>query len=280
MKRAGETEVPTLVPDGGEEETREIPAAYLVRKYNGSYAKLRALRPSEGAIDKSGFTVVKTVLTKKPGGQGLLTITYAKSNERSWEGVDTRPVKDVIRIGWERVQRPLRTHPKFAAIGDITTWAQVDAWEKEDDYDLKSTYQYRVPSRDTTTKKWLHDEFGEPVYEIRTVSASLQKYCDRRLKGVESWDDFRPVVRRIRVYSVEPSTGACGSISTTCPRSISGYVFMKVADDITNEGQKGMWTRSEAWEGAAAFDALLYGSEEVAGKAPPLPKRGGRAASK
>jgi hypothetical protein len=261
MKRVGETEVPTIAPDGGEEEIIESNSASLVRQFNGSYRKLRAMRPAYGKLAPDGYRVSRTSLKNKPGGQGVLTVTYSKPAQPGGDGMDTGLLKDVIWISWERVSRPLRQHPKFATTGDGTTWAQVDAWEKEEDATLRAAYKYRVPTRDAETGKWLHDEDGYPLYTTMDVSASMHLYCSKRLKGIETYDDYRPVVRRVRVYSFEPTTGGCGQI-TTLPIPISGlsdYTFLKAGDETTDQGQKGKWTRTEVWEGSVSIDEDLYG---------------------
>lgn len=263
MKRVGITETPTLIPDGGEEETRELNSVTRVNAWGGSYEKLKRMRPVEGTLDKSGYAVMKTALKKKPAGQGLLTIYYTKIIVRQPEFQSAVAVRDVIRVRWERIQRPLRLHPKFQAIGDATTWAAVDAWEKEDDAELKGTYKYRVPLRDPTTNKWLHDENNEPLYDVKDVSASLHKYCLRRLNGVDSYDTFRPIVSRVRVYARMPTPGGLGTAPATAPIAISGFEFMKTEDSLTDEGRKNYWVQTESWEGATEYDTLLYGTEGV-----------------
>jgi hypothetical protein len=262
MKRVGITETPTLAPEG-QEENDELTVLNRVRVWNGSLAKLRAVKPVPGTVDASGYTVIKSSLKSKAAGQGVLTVTISKQIDRLTVGLSAGPVKDTFNIAWARAQRPLKQHPRWETI-DTTTWAAADAWEREEDYSLRSDYKYRVPSRDENGK-WLHDEDGLPVYDVLEVSASIHDYCDKRMKGVESWDDFNPVVTRTRVYRYEPETGDCGKIST-CPKPIGGYVFLKVSDNLSNQGNRGMWSRTESWEGYEAIDEDLYSAAAAAAR--------------
>lgn len=288
MKRAGETEALTLLPDEGEEETREVSLKGLVRRWHGSYAACRAARPAEGSANKESYRVVKTVLKRKRGGQGELHVYFSKQVV-SVQGSAVTAVRDTFVKRWDRTARPLRQHKKWAAFTS-TQWSQIDAWEKGDDPELKKLYKYRTPKVDATTGKWEHDATtGEPLYDIGEISVGetlMRLYCDKRLNGQETFTDFHPVVTRVRVYTDgEPEGGNCGKIAPStgdnaCPRPITGYTFLKVQDDITNQGAGGAWSRTEAWEGYEAIDADLY--EATAGARSPRPaaanrrKAGGR----
>jgi hypothetical protein len=271
VKRVGITETPTLSPDG-QEEIDELSAQTLVRQWNGAYPQLKAMKPVPGSLTKDGFTVIKANLKSKPGGQGLLTVTVSKAVLRAAPGLSAGPMKTTYAINWERTQRPLRQHPLWATI-DATTWAGVDAWENEDDWALKEAYQYRVPSR-SLSGTWEHDENGQPVYEIRDVSGSVHDFCDLRLKGIDSFDDFHPVVKRTRIYRYEPTTGGCGLIEES-PKPMSGYTWLKTGDDASDQGGRGMWTRVETWEGYKSIETTLYTPAPASlRKAPAARKKG------
>lgn len=274
MKRGGETERLTLVPDGGEEDTREISQRSLTRKWIGSYTNCKAARPAEGTVNPDGYTVIKSVLRRMKGGQGELTVVSSRQIAYAPGSVVT-PIKDVISSRWDRTSRPLRQHPRWDSVSE-EVWATVDAWEKEEDGELRKEYKYRVPQRNVDTGKWDHDEDGQPLYETKTLSASVQDYCDKRLNGIESYYDFHPVITRVRIYRAEPESGNCGKIALDCPRSVAGYEFLKVQDDVTNQGNRGAWSRTESWEGYESIDSDLY-EAAAAGKAKAAGKRKGRA---
>jgi hypothetical protein len=260
MKRAGITEALTMVPDGGEEDTREVTVRTLVRRYHGSYAACKAARPAEGTVNPDGYIINKTTLKRIKAGQGELII-YGSRQIQYAAGTVVTPVRDNISVRWDRTTRPLRQHRLWKDTPS-GVWAEVDAWEKETDSELKSIYQYRIPKIDENGK-WDHDEDGQPLYETKTISESLlQLYCDKRLNGQESFMDWHPVISRVRVYPVgKPDSGSCGKI-VQLPGDVGfsflGYEFLKVQHDISSQGNNGAWSLTESWEGYDSIDDDLY----------------------
>ena len=270
MKRVGETELPTLSPDG-QEETDELTMRTWTRQWNGSYAKLRAMKPVPGSVIQDGYTVIKSNLKSKPGAQGILTVTMTQAVTRTSGLSAGTAVKASLTNKWVRVQRPLRQHPKWKNVA-AETWAGVDNWEKEEDWNIKQKYQYRSPHRDADGN-WQHDEDGRPQYDTLVLTGSIWGYCDYIMKGVTTYDDFHPVCTQSRVYSSFPGYGRCGMIDYA-PLRVGGYTYMKTEDDISDQGSKGMWTRTECWEGFEEIDAGLYGdnaNDPASSPAPEMP---------
>lgn len=272
MKRVGITETPTLEPDGGDEDIRSLTQRRRNRSWIGSHAQLIAMRPEEGSITADGYVVIETKLVRRVGGQGKLTVSLIKERTPFLFGPDNSApvVTPVVTHDWERFVRPLRQHPKFSKFSS-SDWAICDAWEKEENSTLRRDFKYRVPDG------W--DTDGKPKYKEETISYSLLEYCKRVLSGIESYDDWRPTIRRESLLTYKPSIQPCGFVDPDVPEPVSGYEFLKTGYSVTDQGAKGMHRLIESWEGAKDFDDLLYSTSASrsapAGKAK-TKKRGGR----
>lgn len=148
-------------------------------------------------------------------------------------------------IDYVQIEKSIKQHPDFISFSSAD-WAAVNAWDAEIDHNLKSNYQYQM--RDVDNKPT-----GTTLTLAGTTSAGQKAYAFLRLRGVESFLDFSPVVRKSSKYygSSAPASSDAGQKTTAPTYAPSGYQWLKTADRISKQGTRGNeWLRQEEWTGA------------------------------
>lgn len=150
---------------------------------------------------------------------------------------------------WEidqvQVEKSIRQHPAFIAF-TAADWAAVTNWENEQSPVLKTAYKYYERDSEGTPAGSIQDLTG-------TTAAGQVAYAYLRLRGVESFLDFAPVVRRNSRYigSSAPDSSDAGQKTAAPAYAPDGYDWLKTADRISKQGSKGVeWIRQEEWTGA------------------------------
>lgn len=125
-------------------------------------------------------------------------------------------------------------------------WAAITAWDNELDQELKASYQYYKRDADGRTAGSIQTLTG-------TTSTGQKAYAYLRLRGVESFLDFAPVVRRTSRYlgSSAPDSSDAGQKTDAPAYAPAGYQWLKTADRVSKQGTRGVeWIRQEEWTGA------------------------------
>lgn len=150
-----------------------------------------------------------------------------------------------LEIDYVQVEKNLRTHPAFIDF-TITQWVQVDAWEAMDEDIQKLDFKY-----------YNRDKDGKPGTTLNTLggttSTGQKAYALLRLKKVESFLDFAPVVRRTTKYrgNAAPTSADAGQKVSAPGYAPSGYEWIKTSDRVSKTGMRSNeWTRQEEWTGS------------------------------
>jgi hypothetical protein len=248
-----------------EDGAREIVDAVA----NGPYDVLKAQKPALGSPMPGNalYEVVKTVLRKVKGGNGRLEVTGERGNEISIVNI-ARTLE--IEIDWVRYERALIRHPKFEYPSGVwalplDAHAAINAWEGESNVVLRGGLSYREdPEDDVSQAKLLSD--------LPNGATGAVAYATRRLKGVESFVVFAPVIRRNWEYGHAPSelsSTDCNNIFAASDLASrlgipiptgtgSPWKYMKTGDNWSRSQPRGRFRRSEEWTGADDWDTELY----------------------
>jgi len=216
-------------------------------EYIGEYSTLDAAKPSVNATwgDYSGF-VKSTNITPVTGTDpliGELTVIVVS------EEVDSEPVEGTLldvtyEIEWVMFQRSMYEHPEFVIGGggsyelsgaDVSS---IEAWKNNDNVAEKTAYKYPTTGDDSAT------------YEDLTANA--QKFVKGIELGIETYEDYAPVVRKTSTYGgglPETSTAGQKEDPPFIPGIPSGYEWRKQADRAIKNGRS-KWEKSEEWIGA------------------------------
>lgn len=150
---------------------------------------------------------------------------------------------------WEidqvQVEKHIKQHPAFIRFSPAD-WQAVNAWDVETDNVLRSASKYYLRDKDGLA-------VGSVVTLTGTTSTGQKAYAYLRLRGVDSFLDFAPVVRRNSRYigSAAPDSLDAGQKTTAPAYAPAGYEWLKTADRISKTGSKGIeWIRQEEWTGA------------------------------
>lgn len=150
-----------------------------------------------------------------------------------------------FEIDQVQIEKPLRQHPGFINFA-AADWQAVNAWDAETDHALRSNFQYYLRDKDGLA-------VGSVVTLTGTTATGQKAYAYLRLRGVESFLDFAPVVRRNSRYlgSSAPSAADAGQKTTAPAYAPDGYEWLKTADRVSKSGARGIeWIRQEEWTGA------------------------------
>lgn len=187
-------------------------------------------RTSEDAISTSGW-IDYTVETY-----------YTFPQATSQVDDDQYPFYEIDQV---QIEKSLKQHPAFASFV-AADWQAVNAWDNEMDMALKAAYQY-----------YLRDKENSPVGSVQTLTGTTttgqKAYAALRLRGVESFLDFAPVVRRTTKYrgNSAPSSADAGQKTSAPSYAPAGYEWLKTADRVSKQGVKSIeWIRQEEWTGA------------------------------
>lgn len=90
------------------------------------------------------------------------------------------------------------------------------------------------------------------------LSDDAKEYCQKLLRGQESYNEYTPIARLTTSSIAKPTTGACGTIATSPPVDgiPSGYKWLKTADRACKRSYK--WERVQEWTGTWWWDTDLY----------------------
>lgn len=210
---------------------------YVMR---GPADTLNALYVGVGSVFDSG-RVETTDITPVDMANGIIdyTITTVVSFTHTTETVtdDQYPYYEVDQV---QIEKNLRQHPEFISFSS-SDWAAIEAWEAEVDQTLKAAYKYYARNAD-----------GKKTGDVLTLSTQECRFAYLRLRGVESYPDYSPVVRKTSKYigTTAPDSSEIGQKTTTPTYAPSGYEWRKSADRINKQGRGIEWIRQEEWIGA------------------------------
>jgi hypothetical protein len=155
----------------------------------------------------------------------------------------------VISVDWVALEHQIRAHPELAEMTAYDS-ASVEKWEKETDPDLKGAFKFSVAG-------------GSPESAV-TLSALAQKLARCINRGVDTYQDFHPVVRRSTIYRGSmPGTDSIvgnGIVGGAPPGAPAGWTYVQTADSVTGAIHGGQWERNEEWTG---MKELLVDSENI-----------------
>lgn len=231
------------------------------RTFNGPYNKCLSDKPARGSemAGYEGLIITKVRIAKSNGNKGILTVTASQSSGETT--VQPGSAGEVTEeCDWVEVERPLRTNQAYwsttmgyPADGPFpllaTDMVALRMWENETSLTYRLTFRYRY--FDEATKETV----------TGTLTASAQKYASKILKGVESWVEYIPILRRRTVGVDSPADSDAGMIQTPegFAKAIpSEWVYLKTADRYFRSATKGRWERQEAWTGAKEWDTDHY----------------------
>jgi len=217
----------------------------VVLMYSGPYAACVAAMPGRfsaaGGLSSSLFA--DTIEVKKlPGGKGLLTITFNPSPSPSPDSNTS-----IHEIEWAEVQRPLAQHKRFQPGGDNPLddgdWTDIDGWKAEQTQSLRKDFKYKPAEGATIT-------LGDGAIE----------FCQKLLRGQESYNEYTPIARLTTTSLEKPTTGTCGIINNSPP--VEGipdsYKWLKTADRACKRSRT--WERVQEWTGTWWWDTDIYAS--------------------
>ena len=214
-------------------------------EYVGPLSTLSSAEPATGAAwgDYDGI-VTGTVLSPLEGTtQAELTVTCEYSYDGSAGG--TGSAREIsFEVEWVMFQRPLAEHPVFRSGGtyalDATDHADIAAWRDEPNPTLKGAYKY--------------DELALTGSGTEaSLSANATKFAKGIELGMESYEDYSPVIRKTTTYvGGLPGASTAGAKGTdpTFTGKPSGYKWRKSADRAIRQGGQTRWERIEEWTGA------------------------------
>ena len=221
-----------------------------VSTYSGPYAACVAAMP--GRLSKVGglssSLLADTIEVKKlAGGKGLLTITFNSSPSPSPDSNTS-----IHEIEWAEVQRPLAQHKRFQSGGanplDDGDWTDIDGWKAEQNQSLRKDFKYK------------HADGANFSGAIITLGDGAIEFCQKLLRGQDSYNEYTPIARLTTCTLGRPITGHCGTINNSPP--VEGipdsYKWLKTADRACKRSRT--WERVQEWTGTWWWDPDIYAS--------------------
>lgn len=230
----------------------------LTLTYEGQYNNLLSERPTigSGMSGFTGYTVERVDVQNLEGSKGQMTIGLFQDISQGSGGSPAYPIDAIYEIEWLQVEKKLELHPRYVVGGggakELTDddLAELAQWENETNSTYRKAFSYlAIPGDDGS---------------IETLSPFAQDFAAKKLKGVDSYLLFIPVLRKTSTGYVPPSVTTCGKIENPAPYgfpSIPGdYTFMRTADRGQKTGRSGKWERVQEWTGFDDIDTDIYES--------------------
>lgn len=216
-------------------------------EYVGPYSTLYSGAPDIGDTwgDYVGRVEDLEIEYLENTSKGSLRVVMGHQFEAGSGGTEAGEVREVsYEVEWVNVNRSMLEHPAFRLGGGGTyelteeDIAAIEKWKNEDDVTKKSEYKYKESSTSTT---------------YTTLSTNAQKFATGIQQGIESYDDFAPVVRvTTSLVNGGSSTSTAGLKDNppTFAGGPAGYEWRKSADRSIRTGKQNKWERTEEWLGA------------------------------
>lgn len=217
-------------------------------EYRGLLADIEPDIPVIGDEDSDHEDFYVTNISTEPLENSLyIELTVETEMERQDDDeADGTVISVTHEVEWAAVSRSMYEHPEFRAGGlyaltdaDIT---EIESWRNNPNAEYKAEFIFREDG-----------DYTKPVTALDpALSANAQKFAQGILLGIESWDDFAPVLRKTSTYiNGGPDETTAGEKEVpTFPKKPDGYEFRKSADRSLKAGRKSRWERTEEWMGA------------------------------
>lgn len=214
--------------------------------YVGPLSTIAAAEPDVGDAwgDYAGV-VVSSYLSPLDGTDQTELLVVCEVSFDGTTGTGTAG-EVAYEVEWSMFQRSLYEHPVFRLGGAGTyvltavDYAAIEAWKQEVSAEAKETFFYQRIDKDGT----------ETYVEL---SANAKKFAGAVLIGIESYEDFAPVIRKTTTYvGGLPGTSLAGlkGSDPTFDGKPTGYEWRKSADRAIRAGGQTRWDRVEEWTGA------------------------------
>jgi len=213
-------------------------------EYVGAESTLVAAAPgiNEAWGDYVGIVVSTDVSPIEGTSQAELTVVVEYNFDGSSAGSGTAR-EIVLEVEWVAFQRPMLEHPEFRKGGggtyelDELDIADIEEWRNAPP-SLKGVYKYY----DTNTES------------ENTLGTNAEKFCNAIELGLETYEDFAPVIRKTTTYAGGmPGTSDAGAKDASSPSFTgkpTGYEWRKSADRSVRGSGQTRWDRIEEWIGA------------------------------
>ena len=217
--------------------------------YRGPFTALRAVEPAPPAL----FAEIDAVL-KASLDAGDFTGLYLVSVQNQPDGsgvagpgtltLEFQPIDPgaTIEIETATLEKPVESNPYYSLITS-GIWARFNTWEQEPDPTLKGDLKYTIP--------------GSKPPQVETLNGIIAVLAAKKLRGVTSYVEPAPVVRKTSYSRTLVSTGGVGKVSDP-GAGPSGYQWLKTSDRCVWRKSDGRWERSEEWTGAKSWDPDFY----------------------
>ncbi|HEY9817754.1 MAG TPA: hypothetical protein V6D20_18400 [Candidatus Obscuribacterales bacterium] len=217
--------------------------------YIGPHSTLSAAEPARNAEwgDYQGY-VTRTYLEPEMDNTdtSLLIVDMESTFDATASPEAAGTVQEITyEVEWTMFQRSIFEHPSFApntggeyqlTDDDIVA---VQFWEAGENHEYKKDFKY-LPSEDDKT----------PV----TLSTNARKCAEVILKGIDTYEDYAPVLRRTTKYADgNPATTDAGKRDIAGPvfaGKPTGYEYRKTADRSVRTDRDRQWNQVEEWIGA------------------------------
>ena len=259
---ATKSDILDCLKHGFPKESHSTQGYRISLEFQGPASILKPAKPEVGTQDWEGFSgIVDSAdyepLEGSPGKpeEGLLRVVLQENYDGGSGGLIGVARETSYEIEWVPVNRSIYLHPAFETGGQYaltdTQRQNVKDWVDETDSAVKANNQY-----------YRRDKSGIATGSVQTLGASEIVLAALLRRGVESYDHYAPVVRKVTTYSGGiPIEGEAGykDTPTGFPRlprykdkddNFVSYEWLKTTDRAVREAKQTRWTRTEEWTGA------------------------------
>jgi hypothetical protein len=216
-------------------------------EYIGDKTALEGYRPDYGDTWETYEGRVSMSEIQPTENPDIVTLVVEVSSPPDLAESTTGEAQEIsYEIEWVAVSRGLQEHPAFR-VGGTGQYAlinqdasDIENWRNELDPTLKSVFKYNAIRAD-----------GVPDETELTSNAKL--FATGILQGVETWDDYAPVLRKTTTLIGGPgATSEAGQKDEPAvfPGKPIGYEWLKTADRSVTQGGRKRWQKIEEWTGA------------------------------
>jgi hypothetical protein len=200
------------------------------------------------------FIVVNSKLKKMPGGKAMLLVTVESTYiDPRYEEIP--PGEYTIELDWVRQDVAIERHPHFSSEGLC---------------DKADVRQY-FDDPDPTKRAALYESFPENTGEPGAGQGSGRYLIDLKLRGIESYAVYAPVVRRTLDRSTPVTNTNCGYVIAAsslanflkAPVPLANadgqnWVYLQSGARSVRTGRNKRWQRIEEWTGGIGLPSNIY----------------------
>lgn len=208
------------------------------------------------------MVIDKINLKKRPGGRGVITIDYAKPVSEPSEGAGGYSEEDPKwECDWNQIEKKIEAHPRYTKAENLDGTSAVTGTDTAiDAAGFAFVRGYFEADAEARLAMYNPADGSGTINDFGTPKTMMIELITKKLKGIDSFIIYAPVIRGVSQCNGIPASTNCG-LRVAPPAAAAapaGYEYLQTADRTAPNGPSRKFTRTIEFTGADEVDHDLY----------------------